>query len=419
MKNIRLYSLIIAFLLILFSCVNGQTKEQRNKFKNNTASYSNEKDGILYLDLKAAKEKKVDINLSEICDSVIYIPLQINKNCLIDSRGRIIKDKNDIFYFYSLGVYHFGINGNYLGQIGRKGRGPGELMCTGGTIDEINKRIYLTSNYRNKQFIYDYSGRFISSTKKSQVNSDVKNYLYHENKLIFNYTNYLITDNDSSDLYNRIAEYDLKTNAVKKIKSNYFPKKSGCLKVQTGSYESGLNSLYKYNNKIMFQEYSNDTLYEYKKGNLIPRIILNNYLFRNKFKIPKEFQSYDFRAKFKEIRKLKKKNSYSMFKSESSKYMYLSSYDGLKYLYNKKSRTLQCVNKIVQDMNCFKNPKLTRILEEKYYYSIISPEDFIEKANKSIKSDKYSSKFKARISSILKNLNEESNPIIVLYRIRY
>ncbi|MCH4896615.1 6-bladed beta-propeller [Marinilabiliaceae bacterium JC040] len=419
MKNIRLYSLIIVFLLILVSCGNGQTKKQRNKFKNSTASYSNEKDSILYLDLKAATEKKVDVNLSEICDSVIYIPLQINKNCLIDSRGRILKDKNDLFYFYSFGVYHFGINGNYLGQIGRIGRGPGELMCTGGAIDEINKRIFLTSNYRNKQFIYDYSGRFISSTKRSQVNSNFKNYLYHNNKLIYNCINHLVIDSHYYDPYNRIAEYDLKTKAIKKIKSNYFPKKSGCLKVQSGSYSSGLNSLYKYNNKIMFQEFSNDTLYEYKKGKLIPRIILNNYLFRNRFKIPKELQSYDFRTKINEIRKLKKKNSYSMCKSESSRYISLSSYDGLKYLYNKKSKTLQCVNKIVQDMNCFKSPKLTKILEGKYYYSIISPEDFIEKANKSIKSDKYSSKFKARIRFILKNLNEESNPIIVLYRIRY
>jgi hypothetical protein len=85
MKNIRLYSLIVAFLLILVSCGNGQTKEQRNKFKNSTAYYSNEKDSILYLDLKAATEKKVDVNLSEICDSVIYIPLQINKNCFVSS----------------------------------------------------------------------------------------------------------------------------------------------------------------------------------------------------------------------------------------------------------------------------------------------------------------------------------------------
>ena len=82
------------------------------------------------------------MKLSDICDSLIYIPLETKKESLLGGVSKVKVDGDDVFINYYWGLYHFKINGDFVGQIGRKGRGPGEYICTGFCLNKKDKNIY-------------------------------------------------------------------------------------------------------------------------------------------------------------------------------------------------------------------------------------------------------------------------------------
>jgi len=94
------------------------------------------------------------------------------------------------------------------------------------------------------------------------------------------------------------------------------------------------------------------------------------------------------------------------------------------YIYDKAERNLICLKRsdskkyfIRNDIdNIFDVGGVFRSLkEEKYIYSMKYAYDFIEKVEESIGVD---SKYSKRINEIKRGLNEESNPVLVLARLK-
>jgi len=410
-------------LLLLFSCGNGVSKVQTKKIKNDTTSYSYKKDGILYLDLKSAKDKKVDINLSDICDSVIYIPLETKKNCLLTRLNQIEIDNQSVFIQSGWSLFRFDISGKFLNQYGKTGRGPGEYVCGRFSIDKRNKIIYPSAIYRKKRYKYTYGGEFLKSfPKESNTYACYQTYYNPHKNTFVNTSMYYIFSRkecgvDGNQILisevNKLGDFD---NIIysRNFTSKNFNMRDKC------SYSYYISNMYIYNDsRIMVSEMSNDTLFEYKNNKLHPKVILNNKEFRTKLKAE---MFYNIKAnnptkKFHKIREIITKNSYSIVVNESRRYMFLSSLDGLEYIYDKVEDKLRCV-KINQDIDDLGNVDFTSVINNKYFYKKINADKFIELAEESLKSDKCSDKYKSKLKSVLGKIDEESNPVIILYRIR-
>jgi len=409
-------------LLLLFSCGNGVSNVQTNKIKNDTTSYSYKKDGILYLDLKSAKDKKVDINLSDICDSVIYIPLETKKNCLFTRLNQIEIDNQSVFIQSGWSLFRFDISGKFLNQYGKTGRGPGEYVCGGFCLDKKNKIVYPSTIYRNKRYKYTYGGEFLKSfPKESNTYACYQTYYNPQKNTFVNTSMYYIFSRKECGVDGNqilISEVDKLGDFENIIYSRYFTSETFNIRDKCSSVYP-ISNMYIYNDsRIMVSEMSNDTLFEYKKNKLHPKVILNNKEFRTKLKAETFCNVKNKRKnRMSKIIEIIKKNSYSIVVNESIRYMFLSSLDGLEYIYDKVEDKLRCV-KINQDIDDLGNVDFTSVINNKYFYKKINADKFIELAEKFLKSDKCSDKYKSKLKSVLGKIDEESNPVIILYRIR-
>ena len=105
---------------------------------------------------------------SEIFETVDFIKLETNPECLISGISSIKIDNEKIFIFderqYKLLI--FNIDGSFVNKIGRLGKGPGEMIGpTAFTLDRKNDRIEILDAPSTKTLVYDYDGNYIKTLK--------------------------------------------------------------------------------------------------------------------------------------------------------------------------------------------------------------------------------------------------------------
>jgi len=388
----------ILVLSLFYGCVGKSSKlivENEKQYK-----YASMKDGILHLDIDKSRHDSLMIDLSMICDTLIYIPLETNKKCLLGNHlNEFFVDGDDIFIHMDLAAYRFKMNGNFVCQFGKLGRGPGEYSCTGLAINTDDKRVYSKANYRHRIYEFDYSGKFLSSKVKT---SDWQNDMFYspfDKTLLYSYSYSLSTDKDLKTDYNILTAYDLKGKEKYILKSKYFPEKffvegTGARIHVTGSTK------YIYDNSLYFQEFASDTIFKKDKDTIVPYIVLNNYDFRKHLKSSmfhtkakansRMMWSYDRHPRFP-----------SKVRGESSRYIFIDYYSEPSYVYDKKERTLSCVNyykeevegdkpgekKTLQyvyrnDMDGVNHIESSWIVNNKYLLSKIPALDFLDNLDK-------------------------------------
>lgn len=128
---------------------------------------------LLNIFLMATSVAQVKISLSEnmnlkeckasdYISSIQYIPLETTDNCLLGGELQIIATPQYFFIhdFNEYKVYRFdAVTGKYLNLIGKRGQGPGEYARLQGLyIDDSEKKCFLLSNAGI--YVYGYDGRF-------------------------------------------------------------------------------------------------------------------------------------------------------------------------------------------------------------------------------------------------------------------
>lgn len=106
-------------------------------------------------------EKK---KLSDMVDSVRYVPLETNENSLIGSISRIVVTENRIFIGDKVanGVFVFDKRGFFLNKICRQGRSPEEYVrLYDFDVSEADSSIYFYVG--RKIQVYDYNGNYRQS----------------------------------------------------------------------------------------------------------------------------------------------------------------------------------------------------------------------------------------------------------------
>lgn len=111
--------LILIFLMILSNC----------KHRESNLNEKEELSGFqLPVDLSISNR---DIKVSEFADSVWYVPLETNDECLLSELNKDVKYVNGEFYIVddkSTTIYRFSNQGKFLGKVGKKGNGPHEFF---------------------------------------------------------------------------------------------------------------------------------------------------------------------------------------------------------------------------------------------------------------------------------------------------
>jgi len=143
---------IVLFVLLVYSCQQADTSITTDKA-----------DKILEVDLDRAR---TDFKLSDIVDSVYFLPLETHEDCLIGNIGKMLFHDSLIVIldnpFRGEGkVYLFNQEGKFIRTVGIVGRGPGEYT-KGTDIQLVDGNVQILENSK-RIFTYGLDGAFIGT----------------------------------------------------------------------------------------------------------------------------------------------------------------------------------------------------------------------------------------------------------------
>lgn len=238
---------LLESLVLMFSCNNSTTENPNIPYHINI-------------------QKDIDIissiPLSRIGSRLEYLPLEANSDCLIHTiAGVNVYDSLVFVSDYFLGLYVFGRSGNFIRKIGSNGRGPGEYpRVSDFAVDYKHNEVYILSD--RKMLVYDLLGKF----KKEIVLGFPSHQflLIKEKELVLHPFNLAqATEEPSYNLYilNRNGKVKTKIpNTLKRVNGGLGVPKS---------------PLYINNDIIHFMEFGIDTLFKYENNIKIPYAIFH------------------------------------------------------------------------------------------------------------------------------------------------
>ncbi len=121
----------------------------------------NKKENIKVIDFD--KANKADFYLSDIADSITYIPLDSTKYFRVITVLKIYGDY--IIANTSEGIFVYDREGKFISEIGKKGEGPMEISVFAGdfTFDSNKKQIYVLEDIPQKIKIFTIMGDYVKT----------------------------------------------------------------------------------------------------------------------------------------------------------------------------------------------------------------------------------------------------------------
>ena len=198
-------------------------------------------------------------NLEEIIDTIDFVKLQTTENSLM---GHIVKLEVDDEYLFikdnNQKLFVFDIDGSFIGNIGKIGNGPDELLgIFDFYLDKINKRVNIIDIFRASIFQYTYNGELINTIKLSNDLLRGSGKFYHISD------DYILTtqDNSKTSIYN----YSVLNVKRKEIHHLLRYMITGFL---TMSFNQQ-NKVCHFNDSVYLTSFFSDTIYVYRKDELI------------------------------------------------------------------------------------------------------------------------------------------------------
>lgn len=226
--------------------------------------------GITLIQLSPEKNRK--FYLSEIVDSISFIPLETSNQSLLTDISKIDYDDGHYFVLNSQDklVYTFDKDGNFKSIIANRGNAPGEILypqCF--AIDKVKKEIWLTNN--NSFYKYNYTGKYLGNKPYSLAFSD---FCIEKSGNIYFYTG---KDNNS-----HIMDGSLTGNITMLTPEG---KKKTWFKSQAALQNKPNEPVMSFSTRIPFTEQSDgkitchyalsDTIYSIIEDHIIPSYVIN------------------------------------------------------------------------------------------------------------------------------------------------
>lgn len=137
------------------------------------------------INLETALDKTRRCMLSELCDSLVCIPLETNDSSLLSNRAYLIyANESDLFISSGQYIYRFSCTGAFKGKIGRKGNAPGEYsILYSVSVDEAERSLLYYVGQERMQF-WGYDGRFIKEIRLESEGKITNAYLMGKERIV-------------------------------------------------------------------------------------------------------------------------------------------------------------------------------------------------------------------------------------------
>lgn len=401
-KSLKRYLYIILTLILVTNCSSNI----------NTAQTHQKDNAINVIDLAYAIENTYEpLYLSDFVEDIEYIRPEYPAT-LVDFIFDISINDNYLLLEVKDKLLCYTRKGKFIHEIGRRGQGPKEHLGIRSHA-LYNDLVAINSNYNRKILWYNINGDYINQTPVS--NSVFKINILDTNRIAIHLQHG--TSMDNPDLFvTGIIDNNGDTIQLKKDEP-YYPK---------GIASSP--SIWNYNDTVRVLTCINDTVYSVTKNEITPAYIVNF----GKYKVTREA--------FADRRLLQDEESkyiQSLSFYETSRYVLtMFRYDNKRrvVVYDKQTAEISAwsikpenVDKYgllegggwINDIDGGAAPTYFNSVSNDYFAINVQPEDlkaqFIE--NKKYISVKYPDK-QQKLEKLIDSLNDDENPIIILYKLK-
>ena len=223
------------------------------------------------------------IAYDSIFEEIDIVPLETNKKCLIEMVRKIIVHKNYLYIQNNKrNILVFNQNGNFIRSIGKKGKGPGEILSLR-DFEIIDNTLLILDFQSIKRFTLD--GIFINEhsfkffTPNDRIICNPMQFAVFNNNYFFFGGTFGVKDNSNNNLF---ALYQL--NERFKIQERYFPLK---YKLSEDYHRFSRNA----NNISISPPFGYNTIYNIFNDQLEARYFIDFGKKQLKIDIPSDFQS--------------------------------------------------------------------------------------------------------------------------------
>ena len=390
------------FLFIFSSCIsNNRIQQQEENLPIPEPPYT------------ISLEKEIDniqsVNLTEIGDTIIYIPLETSDKSLLKDLSKIIVTNDHIAVYDRSNILMFDHSGQFIRQISKRGQGPGEysLLIRDYCFSLDNQKIYLLVD-GNRYFEYNVDGKFLHSYK---INTPAQEMLPLNDSLFVFYSVH------SPKLANpSIIIADLNNN-IQRTYPNYY-------KNNDQNVIISLAPFYARHGQIRFKEFGVDTLYTITENEIIPYsfVSLGKKLWSGN--LSGNPMSAKSNEEYQKIVREQIAGKYFVARMlEDDVNLYISLYDLYTYLYgyyNKRSNSV----KIIGDQGFQNNIDGGLPFFPKYVYNDSILVDYVNaftlrehvlNGNATEMRQLYGQKYDDLVK-LVNSLDDESNPVVVMVK---
>lgn len=247
MKLFRIVASLILLAIFFNSC---------NDKETNKSIYEK-------IDVEYAFANKGNLKLNQLIDSITYIPLETNEDCILPASSRCMTSNQYIIVNGFRRIYLFKKStGEFKKEIGKYEKSPFGYRYTLNTIPYLeNSNLILAADWDKSYCAYDFSGSKCLKIKPPKGVTSVA--FLNDSVFVGYYYNIEGTQKKKITTFNKDGE-------IFKTFPNYLSYK----KDPNSFYYNGAEGMFfKCNENMFFKEVFNDTIFHVKKNELTPRAI--------------------------------------------------------------------------------------------------------------------------------------------------
>ncbi len=258
MKNKVLFIFIVLFN---FGCISKTAqKEKSTRIQPENAFFS--------ISIPESIKKEREVLLSEIADTIEYIPLETSQNSLLGSIKDLKMTKDYIFIETWKGpLAQFNRSGKFIRYVGSFGRGPEEYVSIREfSIDEEQKKIYIHSGYNRSILVYSFNGDYLNTIRFPE---DFGNIVWSRDSLLMCF--HEPTRGVEKYVF---EERNSKAEILQSVKNNFFWQNSSKYSYMTAYTQRTV--YYRLNNRLHFKGWYNDTVFSYDNNSkIVPKYFID------------------------------------------------------------------------------------------------------------------------------------------------
>ena len=154
------WTVFLSLSILLAGC-SGSTEEKATSY---------DRDMFFTVNYEETLTNKRSLNLSDIAGKIEYIRLETNDDCLLTLKPDFYFTDKYIFVNNSKQILQFDRKGRFIKQIGRHGRGPGEIgLIRQLTVLDDEKLLIAQTNWARKLYYFNYEGEFLRQRKVQDI----------------------------------------------------------------------------------------------------------------------------------------------------------------------------------------------------------------------------------------------------------